>query len=224
VAQFFPKKNTALIGIPIRKALREPHPDPFTFLGIPQDLPLILVTGGSLGAERINNLILRILKDLLPHYRVFHLSGAAHLNEMKLTAKSLISDPNLQARYYIEGSVSGDVMTALLTAATLVISRSGSTTLFEIALHGKPSILIPIPEEISRDQRSNAYAYARAGAASVIEEHNLTEHLLLAEITSIIQDPQRYADMSRAASTFAPRDAAEKIAHILLSIGIEHGS
>ena len=115
-------------------------------------------------------------------------------------------------------------MNALLSAASLVITRAGSTTLFEIALHGTPSIIIPIPEDISRDQRSNAYAFARSGGATVIEERNLTETLLISEIRSIIGDRSKWQEMSVAAKQFVPTDAAEKIANILISIGKEHGS
>ena len=223
-AEFFDKGRTALVGIPIRQVTKKIHSDPFTFLGIPNDLPLIYVTGGSSGAERLNNLILRSLDNLLPNYRVFHQTGSAHQDELLLTAKGLITDPVLQNRYYIQGHIPAEVVGALLEAASLVITRAGSTTISEIALHGKPSILIPIPEDISRDQRSNAYAYARGGGATVIEEHNLTETLLTSEINTIMGNPERWQSMSAAAGKFAMPDAAEKIAAILVQIGIEHGS
>ncbi len=113
---------------------------------------------------------------------------------------------------------------ALQTAASIIITRAGSTTLFEIAYRGKPSIVIPIPEDVSRDQRSNAYAYARSGAATVLEEHNLTEHLLTAEIHSIMSDQAKYKTMSEAAKSQAIEGAAEKIAALLVKIGVEHGS
>lgn len=222
--EYFDKSRTALVGIPMRKVVKTSHSDPFTFLGIPRDLPLIYVTGGSSGAERLNNLILRSLDDLLPHYRIFHQTGSAHQDELLLVAKGLITDPVLQNRYYIKGLVPAEVVGALLEASSLVITRAGSTTLSEISLHGKPSIVIPIPEDISRDQRSNAYAYARSGAATVIEEHNLTETLLTSEISTIMSNPERWQAMSLAAQKFTLPDAAEKIAAILIQIGTEHGS
>lgn len=223
-ARFFPADSTALTGIPIQSALVTPTPDPFTALGIPDDKPLIYITGGSLGAERINTIVLRTLDELLPQYRIFHQTGLAHQDELKLTAQALISDPTLQANYYIAGTIPAATVGALLSAASLVITRAGSTTLFEIAHSGKPAIVIPIPEDVSRDQRSNAYAYARSGAATVIEEHNLTEHLLIQEINSIIKVPDRANTMSIAARNFAIPNAADKIARILLKIGIDHGS
>jgi UDP-N-acetylglucosamine--N-acetylmuramyl-(pentapeptide) pyrophosphoryl-undecaprenol N-acetylglucosamine transferase len=223
-ARYFPADKSALIGIPIRQVIRRTTADPFGTLGIPADLPLIYVTGGSLGAGRINSLILQSLNLLLPQFRIFHQTGADLEQSVTQTAQAIIKDPLLLEHYYVQGTVPAATVAALLDAATLVISRAGSTTLFEIALHGKPAIIIPIPEEVSHDQRTNAYAYARFGAASVLEEGNLTENLLAAEIQSIIGNPAKYQEMAAAARTFSQPEAAAKVAEALISIGNEHGS
>ncbi len=223
-ATYFPPEKTALIGIPLREALRTQPTDPFAALGIPNDLPLLLVTGGSLGAEYVNNITLRALPTLLQSFRVFHLCGAPHFEELRITVKSLIADQNLLARYYLQPQVPAEAMTALLSACSLAISRSGSSSIHELAFFGKPAVLIPIPETVSRDQRTNAYAYARTGAASVIEQQNLTEHLLTAEINAIMSDPTRYERMTKAAKAFAMPDAASKVADLVTTIGVEHGS
>ncbi len=223
-ANFFDSTKTALTGIPIMKDTRSFPSDPFTPLGIAKDVPLIYVTGGSLGSERINNLILLSLDSLLPQFQIFHQVGPGRKGETVLTAKSLIKDQALLGRYFVAETVDAKTVSALLTAAMVVVTRAGSTTLFEIAIHGKPSIIIPIPEDVSRDQRSNAYAFARSGSAKVIEEGNLTENLLTSEIHTIMDNPELWQQMSTAATTFAPTDAAAKIAATLLQIGEEHGS
>lgn len=223
-ATYFPKEKTALIGIPMREAIRKPPADPFATLGIPNDLPLILVTGGSLGAEYINNIVLRALPKLLPNFRVFHLCGAQLYEDTRLTAKALLKDEALVDRYYVHPHVNATVMAALYQASALIVSRSGSSAIHEIAYYGKPSILIPIPETISRDQRTNAYAYTRSGAASVLEQENTTEHLLAAEIQTIIGDPTRYKHMAAAAKAFALPDAAIRVSELLVGIGKEHDS
>jgi UDP-N-acetylglucosamine--N-acetylmuramyl-(pentapeptide) pyrophosphoryl-undecaprenol N-acetylglucosamine transferase len=220
--QYFPTNKVALTGIPLRREVTTPVEDPFTFLGIPSDKPLLFVTGGSLGAERINNLIVRSLDELLPYYRIFHQTGPTNLEEMKLATQSLHGDKPYLNDYYLVGKVDAKTMSALFSASSLVITRAGSTTIFEIAYHGKPSIIIPIPEDISRDQRTNAYAYARSGSATVIEEQNLTESLLTQEINSIITNPEKYQSMSTAAKSFYINGAGKKIADILISIGREH--
>jgi UDP-N-acetylglucosamine--N-acetylmuramyl-(pentapeptide) pyrophosphoryl-undecaprenol N-acetylglucosamine transferase len=221
-AQFFPAEKTALTGIPLRKEVTTINQDPFHLLGISNNLPLVYVTGGSLGAEKINNIIIRSLPELLPYARVFHQVGEANLKEVQLTAQSLLQDSPLQDNYYVVGSVPGPVVSQLLDAATLVVTRAGSTTLFEIASHGKPAIVIPIPEEISHDQRSNAYAFARDGGAVVIEEKNLTTHLLIEQIHSIIGNPSTYHTMAESMARSALTGAAEKIATLLITIAKEH--
>jgi UDP-N-acetylglucosamine--N-acetylmuramyl-(pentapeptide) pyrophosphoryl-undecaprenol N-acetylglucosamine transferase len=222
VAAYFPKEKTALIGIPLRKEILIPHTDPFAFLGIPPDKPLLYVTGGSQGAEKINTVILQSLGELLPHYRVFHQVGDANVAGVQAAAKIMLENSPYSSNYFVVGSVAGEYVSALLDAAALVITRAGSTTLFEIAAHGVPAIIIPIPEDVSHDQRSNAYAYARNGAASVIEEMNLTDHLLSSEISSIISNPTRHSAMETAARALAMPDASEKIASLLISITNEH--
>ncbi len=223
-AEHFPAEKTALVGIPLRPEIKQVPENPLEYLGIPNDKPLIYVTGGSSGAERLNNLILQSLTELLPHYRIFHQTGLGNVDEFRLAAQGLLKDSPLQDSYYIEGGISADMVAALMSAASLIITRAGSTTLFEIAYHGKPAIVIPIPEDVSRDQRSNAYAYARSGGAIVIEEHNLSKHLLAQEISSIINDPQRQQVMAEAAKATFIAGAEEKIANLLISIGVEHGS
>lgn len=221
-AQFFPVEKTALIGIPLRKAIRQRNDRALEKLGIPADKPLIYVTGGSLGAEKLNTVVLQSLSELLPHYRVFHQTGSLHYDELVLTAQTILSNSPLQSDYYIKGTIPAETVSLLYDAAALIITRAGSTTLFEIAAHGKPSIIIPIPEDVSRDQRTNAFAFAGTGAASVVEEQNLTTHLLIEEIQSIISSPERWNSMATAAVGQAVPDAAEKIAAILHKIGKEH--
>jgi UDP-N-acetylglucosamine--N-acetylmuramyl-(pentapeptide) pyrophosphoryl-undecaprenol N-acetylglucosamine transferase len=223
-ANYFPEGKTALVGIPIRKSVRAAHPNPHEFLGVAKDRPIIFVTGGSLGAIRVNNFVLNSLSQLLPFYNVFHQTGPTEEKVVLQTAQALVKDPNLLSHYFVKGTMDAETMSALFEAASLIISRAGSTTLFEIALHGTPAIIIPIPEEVSHDQRTNAYAYARSGAATVMEEGNLTPYLLTSEIQSIMGDPVRYEAMSRAARTFATPQSAEVIANVLIAVGQEHGS
>ena len=223
VAQFFPPAKTARTGIPLRTELKQINPDPFTLLGIPNDKPLIYVTGGSLGAQRLNEAVLRTLTELLPHYRIFHQTGP-QMSDIETTAQGLLQGTHLDDNYYVADTIPVETVSALMQAASIVITRAGSTTLFELAYFGTPAIIIPIPEDVSRDQRTNAYTYARSGGGVVIEEKNLTPHLLATEINSIMSNPQKQAEMSAAAKQFFIPDAAHKLANILVSIDTKHGS
>lgn len=221
-ATFFDTKKTALVGMPIRSSFFTKRDDPYSILGIPRERPVILVTGGSLGAERINNLVLESLAELLPHYTVLHQTGEANLARINATAGELLADSSLLSGYFTFGHMDHESFAAAQDAADLIVSRAGSGTIFEIALKGKPAIIIPIPEEISRDQRTNAYAYARSGGASVLEEHNLTKHLFTAEIHRILDNHEIYSQMRDSAGHFTVATGATTLAGILIGIGKEH--
>jgi UDP-N-acetylglucosamine--N-acetylmuramyl-(pentapeptide) pyrophosphoryl-undecaprenol N-acetylglucosamine transferase len=106
--------------------------------------------------------------------------------------------------------------------ATIIVARAGSGTIFEVASWGVPAILVPIPEDISHDQTENAFSYARAGAAIVIQQQNLTPHVLISEINRLNADAALRGKMSESAHSYARPDAARKIATILLESSIAH--
>lgn len=222
VAQFFPPEKTALVGIPLRKEFTSEVPNAAEQLGVPNDKPILFVTGGSLGAERINNLIIESLDELLPNYTILHQTGESHEEAVRQSSASLIQDTNLLARYFVRGNLSATEMNLAQSAASLIISRAGAGTIFEIAVKKKPSIIIPIPESVSHDQRTNAYAYARTGAGVVLEQDNLSDGLLTAEITRIMSDQGLYGQMSAAAAAFASTNAANTLAQTLIAIMQEH--
>lgn len=221
-AKDFPQSKTALTGIPLRKTFLQPTPNALQQLGLPSDKPLLFVTGGSIGSVRINNLILESLDDLLPNYAILHQTGEHNEETVRQTSAQLITNSDLLTHYFVKGNMTGPEMHLAQSAASVIISRAGTSTIFEIAQKGKPSIIIPIPEDISHDQRTNAYAYARNGACAVLEEANLTDGLLTAEINRIMSSTEVYRQMSEAASAFAGDDAAVAIANTLIGITQEH--
>ncbi len=221
-AKYFPEEKTALTGIPLRKEFLKTPSNPIAALHLPNDKPLLFVTGGSIGSQKINALILESLDELLPHFVILHQTGEKNEQQVRQTAAQLITDTNLLAHYFVKGTLTAQEMHLAQSAAAIIISRAGTGTIFEIAQKGKPAILIPIPEDISHDQRTNAYAYARSGAASVLEEANLTDGLLTSEIMRIMNDSETYQNMSNAARSFAREDAGVTIANTLLGITQEH--
>lgn len=217
------KTEQRMFGIPVRAELSlPPRQDAIERLGIDPERPVLLVIGGSQGAERINNLILDSLDELLRDFTVLHQTGEAHHTACMQTADKLIPDAGMRAHYHPVPTLDAASLNDAYHLAGVIVARAGSGSIYEIALHGKPSILIPIPEEISHDQRTNAYTYARTGAAIVIEEKNLSDGLLRSEIDRIMLDQSVYASMSTAASSFGRTDAAEKVAALLMEIAREH--
>lgn len=221
-AQYFPKDRVAVTGQPIRKDLREKKAEgAFEYLKLDPALPVILILGGSLGAEAINNVVLDALPELLKHYQVIHQTGAANYQSVKMQAEFMFGTDPIKGRYVPMAFLSPLAMKMAAGAASAVVSRAGST-IFEIALWGVPSIIIPIPKDISRDQTSNAFSYARTGAAEVIEQNNLTKAILISEINRFFTEPGRREKMSAAAKNFSRPDAAEKIAQALIDIALSH--
>ena len=221
-SDYLSKTKTALVGIPTRKEFFAPVKNPHQILSIPNEKQILFVTGGSQGSQRINELILESLDELLPYYTILHQTGSANEALVKRTAAELISDKQLLQRYYVVGSLNSTQMQAAHSVAALVISRAGASSIHEIALHGTPSIIIPIPTAISHDQRSNAYAYARTNAAAVLEQDNLTDGIFTSEVTRIMSNPDTYKQMSEAAVAFAIPNAAAIIGTTLLEISADH--
>ncbi len=222
-AKYFPEGKTAVTGNPIRKELQNIGSDgAHAFFGFDPAIPTILIMGGSQGAGKINEVIIDILPELIKHAQIIHQTGPNNFEEVKKTSHFILEHSEHPERYHPMPSLNTEELIRAVGACNLIISRAGST-IFEIAAWAKPSIIIPIPQRVSHDQTSNAFAYARTGAAEVIEEDNLTGHILLAEISRILNSTAVWNKMSVAAKAFSHLDAAEKIADEILSIGLAHG-
>lgn len=217
------KAKQHLFGIPVRQVfLTPPTPTAISSLGIDPERPVILIIGGSQGAERINSFILDSLDELLTDCTVIHQTGTANFETCVQTVEHLIPDPEIRKHYHPMPFLNGVMLNDAYHVASIVISRAGSNSIYEIALHSKPSILIPIPEGVSHDQRTNAYAYARSGAAVVMEEKNLSDKLLRVEIERIIENSDVYNAMVDSAKTFAKNSAALEITTLITKVSIEH--
>ncbi|MCU0660690.1 MAG: UDP-N-acetylglucosamine--N-acetylmuramyl-(pentapeptide) pyrophosphoryl-undecaprenol N-acetylglucosamine transferase [Candidatus Pacebacteria bacterium] len=220
--KFFSKEKTAWTGQPIRKALREPAKEgAYEYLKLDSAVPVIFILGGSSGAVTINDAVLEILPTLCDNYQIIHQTGKMNFEEVQLRAKFALENHPYPERYMPFPFLDPLAMKMSAGAAALVISRAGST-IFEIASWGTPSIIIPIKREVSHDQTDNAFAYARAGACSVVEETNLTPHVLLQEIDDILLDPEKSKIMAEAAKVFSRGDAAETIAREIVNIALSH--
>lgn len=221
-AQYFVKEKTAYTGNPIRKEIMEPLAvGSHELLDLNPDVPTVLILGGSQGAQTINETVLNILPALVKKYQVIHQTGKRNLQIIKETEDVVLQDNPHRGRYKAFDYLDLLHLRAAAGAAELVVSRAGST-IFEIASWGKPSIIIPIPEPTSHDQRKNAYAYARSGAAEVIEEKNLEHGVFLSEIERLMDNENEREKMSAAAKAFSRRDAAELIAEQILAIALPH--
>jgi len=225
IIPLFPPKEQSkceLVGSPLRRTLFSDLPDQKLakkILGFDSDLPVILILGGSQGSQRINNLIISSLHELLGSgLQIMHQTGAKLLGNVEGSLGGYFEsvEEMHKAGYQVVDFFKGDMKDAL-SAADLIISRAGSS-IFEFAAFGKPSVLIPLPEAAQNHQLMNAKAYEAAEACILMEEDQITVPGFVGRITSLIEDEEALRALSRAAKAFSKPDAASKIASKLLEL------
>jgi UDP-N-acetylglucosamine--N-acetylmuramyl-(pentapeptide) pyrophosphoryl-undecaprenol N-acetylglucosamine transferase len=170
--------------------------------GIGPEETCLLVFGGSLGARSINHAAIEAFAG--GSFRVIHAAGERDLPDLQSPG------PHYRLCSYI------DRFGEALLAADLVVARAGGS-IFEIASHGRPSVLVPYPHAAADHQSSNARYLELAGAAVVIPDSELTAARLAREVGSLLSDRGRLAAMGRAAAQLARPDAAAEIAQEILA-------
>jgi len=216
------KEKIAFTGNPIRRGLNIPlEQGAHEFLKLEKEVPTILIIGGSQGSQIINQTIVDILPDLVKKYQIIHQTGKATYDETKKRAELILKENSNKKRYKIFQYLDLLAQRMSVGASDLIISRAGSS-ISEIAVWGLPSIIIPITNSSGNHQRKNAFSYARAGASLVIEEKNLSPHLLIAEINRLMENIEERKRMSKNAKEFAKPNAARKIAEEILRISVKH--
>lgn len=204
-------RHAHVTGIPVR-------PEFFSLPPRSVDAPpQLLVFGGSQGARVLNRIMPQIAADLLqaiPGLAIVHQSGARHLEG---TRQAYLQSAELRERWSGAWSVEPffDDMPTRFGSASLVLCRSGASTVAELAAAQKPSLLIPFPLAADDHQRRNAEVFVQAGAAAMLLESDATPQRLLAELIRLLQDPQALAAMGRKARNLAHDDAAASIASLL---------
>ncbi len=202
--------KTLVVGNPVRKemlaadrlaARRE--------LGLADGQILLLSFGGSLGAQRVNEVVAQLAKWELDGRDLRHIHATGSIEKAdfaRLAAELGIDhDPRFEIREYIED------MPKLLAAADLVISRAGALTLAEIAAVGRASVLIPSPNVAENHQYYNALQLQKLGAAVVVEEKDLTGEKLIGIVEGLIRDPAALMEMGVKAKALAQPDSLERI-------------
>lgn len=219
-ADFFPKEKTALVGVPVRKRILGGDKDEAKeHFDIFSNLSVVGFIGASQGAQKLNEALLGILKQLAEETEIIHQTGEKNFEAVKEEA-SVIIESGHKERYHPFGFFDESAIRDFYLTSDLIVSRAGATSIFEIAAWGKPSILLPLGSAAQDHQRKNAYEYAASGACVVIEETNLTPHILLAEIKKVLGNPELMRKMGAAAQRFARIDSAEIIAREILKLGI----
>jgi len=201
-APFFPKARTEVTGTPIRTELKPLDREVARQrLGLRADLPTLLVMGGSQGASGINQAVIKSLPFLhgVP-LQVIHLSGARD--------ERLVADNYGREKIPAYISAFHHRMEEVYSAADLLVARAGAASLAEFAAFSLPSILIPFPYAADDHQTRNAEIYARAQAAILVKESEISGELLARKIRELIESPERIRNMSMNSLQLAPKNAA----------------
>lgn len=205
-----PQRSRALVtGTPLRREVgRVDRATARQGLGIDAAAQVVLVVGGSQGAQPLNTMVpeaLAMLELADPKRVIVHLAGAGRDGEV--ARRYGAAADRLDARVL---SGSGD-MANLYAAADLVVCRGGGTTVAELAAVGRPAIIVPYPHHRDRQQLHNAAVLAARDAAVIIEERELSARWLADILRPVLADPLRLAAMGSAARTVDPGDAAARI-------------
>ena len=213
-AQYFPADKTALTGNPVRSGIFNGSKDEAKrIFGLSGTKPVLLILGGSQGAQILNDVIFGAMLHLLARCEIIHQCGHDNYDSIKQLVK-----PETAVGYFLFPFLNEEQMRHAYAAADLVISRAGAGSIAEISALGKPSVLIPLPNSAADHQIKNALEYAKFGATLVLEQMNLTPHLLQNRVFALLDNPELLKKMSADALKFSQPAAATKIAQEVLNI------
>ena len=200
-----PEGKAVVTGTPIRPELLQGDADKGRdFTGFTSEKPVIMIIGGSLGAQAVNDAVRRILPDLLKDFQVVHLCGKGKRDDSKNDLKGYVQYE------YIES-----VLADLFAMADIVISRAGANAICELQALKKPNLLIPLSANASRgDQILNARSFEKQGFSMVLEEEAITDEVLLRAVHDLYDRRETY----RAAMENAPgQDSISVICDLIRS-------
>ena len=195
-------RRCEVTGVPVREAFFQ-----ITDLNPANAKPTLLVFGGSQGAQAINQVVIDSVAELrrrVPGIHIVHQTGERDYNDAQAAYASL--GDCVEVYRFI------DDMPSLFARASLLVCRSGASTVAEVTAAGKPAVFVPFPRAADDHQKRNAEALERAGAAVMLEESRLTCESLVEAVSGLISEPARLKKMGDAARGLSHPSAARDIA------------
>jgi UDP-N-acetylglucosamine--N-acetylmuramyl-(pentapeptide) pyrophosphoryl-undecaprenol N-acetylglucosamine transferase len=214
-SQRYFRNKVIVTGYPSRKELLQwTRESGRSALKLANDLPMVLVMGGSKGARSINQAVVANLPALLEKAQIIHITGQLDWATVQRAAAILTPE---QSRCYRAFPYLHEEIGAALASADLVVTRAGASTLGELPMNGLPAVLIPYPHAW-RYQKVNADHLAEHGAAIILADEMLQEELLPA-VTDLLENPSKRRAMHTAMNSLRQPEAANTIADLLLELG-----
>ncbi len=210
--RFFPAEKIILTGNPVRQNLTQgSREEAYTHFSLSPEKKTLLIIGGSLGARTINNSVKKHLQLLAESdVQVIWQTGKFYIEDCKKEAEK-IANPNLIITDFVSR------MDLAYAAADLVISRAGASSISELCLLGKPSVLVPSPNVAEDHQTHNAMALVRKNAAVLVKDAD-AENDLIATALALLADVQKLKELSTNVLTLAERDSARRIADEVMKL------
>jgi UDP-N-acetylglucosamine--N-acetylmuramyl-(pentapeptide) pyrophosphoryl-undecaprenol N-acetylglucosamine transferase len=205
----------AVVGNPVRVKPKgdESRQAGIRFLGLRDDLPTVLVLGGSRGARSLSVFGLEAAKRILSSRRtVQFVIIAGDRDYKKITQQVREFKNDIRVLPFV------DEMEKVYSAADIAVSRAGASSVFELALFGKPTLFVPYPYAADDHQRKNVECLVRIGAAEVIDDGDLSGELLEKRIIGLLEDPARREKMAERVSAWVKKDADIKAAEIIAAM------
>ncbi|MEI6266597.1 MAG: undecaprenyldiphospho-muramoylpentapeptide beta-N-acetylglucosaminyltransferase [bacterium] len=175
-------------------------------------LPTLLIIGGSQGSLVINQVVSEALRSLLKRYQIIHVSGERDYDWLSFQAGKLPED--VKANYHLYNFLSGSLKHAY-KVSDLVISRAGNNVISELAVLGKPTILIPLQSSANDHQVSNAKILSRMGAAMLVKQDSLTAQSLERKINYLFDNKEELDGLARKISELSAPEASKIVADII---------
>ena len=210
----YPKKISRYVGIPVlenfRKYSQKEREKFKDELGFSKVKPLVVITGGGLGAARLNNAIVAKGEELSKHSQIVLISGLAQFDELQEETKSFSKD------FYLLSFVSKD-MWKFLAAADLVVARAGATSNLELAALYKPTILVPNARLTGGHQLKNAQVYQKTNSVKIVSDDEIEKkpEVLSDEILQTLKNKEEMLRLGERFGEFAKPNAAKDVAEMI---------
>lgn len=225
----YPVDKTSSVGVPVSDAYQPVSPKEQAAyraqVGLEKYDQILLITGGGLGARRVNDAMLKTAPKLLeafPKLCIVHTAGQK--NEVSVSASyTKLLDSDSRQRVIVRDFLTN--LYAYTGAADVVIARGGATNLAELSLQRKPCIIVPNPLLTGGHQLKNAQAYTQKDAIIVIKETELqAADIIYSQVVTLLQTPRRRQELGRNLAQFARPHATTDLAALLWKVGIKHGT
>jgi len=212
------RSKTICVGNPLRPELLGGNKqEGIKIFNITQKKPILLILGGSQGAQRINHAVLEALKNIVELFEIVHQCGKDNEKELQDQAKLIFEkNPEMKKYYHLFGFLNEEQLKHAFKISNLVISRAGAGTIFEILANRLPSILIPLPEAAQQHQLKNAYYVQDREAGIVIQESVLTPNYLIEKLRTLFSHADDFKAMAQKAKDLAKPDSAKTVAKIII--------